>query len=127
MRILNDIPKMYTIKQVIPENPTMKTLVFDCDIDATPGQFINMWIPRLDEKPFSVAFANGRELHLTIADVGPFSHRANQLGVGDKAGLRGAYGKGFEFQPNQKIAMVGGGFGSAPLYFTAFHAVQAED
>lgn len=123
--MLDDIPRMHEIIRVIPENPTMKTLVFDCDFDATPGQFINMWIPRLDEKPFSVAFATGRELHLTIADVGPFSHQAVQLGVGDKAGLRGPYGKGFEFQPNQKIAMVGGGFGSAPLYFSAYHAVEA--
>ncbi len=123
--MLDDIPKMHEIIRVIPENSTMKTLVFACDFDATPGQFVNMWIPRLDEKPFSVAFANGRELHLTIADVGPFSHQATQLGVGDKAGLRGPYGKGFEFQPNQKIAMVGGGFGSAPLYFTAHHAVEA--
>lgn len=116
---------MYTIKETIQENPTMKTLVFDCDIEAAPGQFVNMWIPRLDEKPFSVAFSDGKELHLTIADVGPFSHAAVGLEAGGKAGLRGAYGKGFTFQPNQKIAMVGGGFGSAPLYFTAFHAVQA--
>lgn len=123
--MLNDIPQTHSIIRVIPENPTMRTLVFDCDYEVQPGQFVNMWIPRLDEKPFSVAFSDGRELHLTIADVGPFSHEAVQLGVGDKAGLRGPYGKGFTFQPNQKIAMVGGGFGSAPLYFTAFHAVQA--
>ena len=116
---------MYPITRVIPENSSMKTLVFDCDFDVQPGQFVNMWIPRVDEKPFSVAFANGRELHLTIADVGPFSHLANELGVGDKAGLRGPYGQGFTFQPNQNIAMVGGGFGSAPLYFTALHAVEA--
>lgn len=121
----NDIPKMHSITRVIPENATMRTLVFDCDFEVQPGQFVNMWIPRLNEKPFSVAFADGKELHLTIADVGPFSHEAIQLGVGDKAGLRGPYGKGFTWQPNQKIAMVGGGFGSAPLFFTAYHAVEA--
>ncbi|MDF2378901.1 MAG: dihydroorotate dehydrogenase electron transfer subunit [Candidatus Gracilibacteria bacterium] len=121
----NDVPQMHTITKVIQENPTMRTLVFDCDYEVVPGQFVNMWIPRLDEKPFSVAYADGKELHLTIADVGPFSHEATQLEVGDKAGLRGPYGKGFWFQPNQKIAMVGGGFGSAPLHFTALHAVEA--
>lgn len=120
----NDIPKMHTVKKVIRENPTMVTLVFDCDFQVQPGQFVNLWIPRLDEKPFSVAWSNGKELHLTIADVGPFSHRAVSLQVGDKAGLRGPYGKGFTWSKNQKIAMVGGGFGSAPLYFTAVNAVN---
>ena len=79
--MLYDIPRMYTIKKIIPENATIKTLIFECDFDAQPGQFVNMWIPRVDEKPFSVAFADGKELHLTIADVGPFSHMATQLGV----------------------------------------------
>lgn len=121
---MNDIPQMYRIKEVIEENSTMKTLIFDCDYQVKPGQFVNMWIPRLDEKPFSVAFSDGKELHLTIADVGPFSHAANQLKAGDMAGLRGPYGKGFTWEKNQKIAMVGGGFGSAPLYFTAHEAVK---
>jgi len=119
-----DIPQMYEIRQVIEENPTMKTLVFDCDFEVQPGQFVNLWIPRLDEKPFSVAYADGKEVHLTIADVGPFSHQATQMKVGDKAGLRGPYGRGFTWESKQKIAMVGGGFGSAPLYFAAHQALK---
>jgi len=125
MNSCNDIPKMHKIIRTHQENPTVKTLVFACDFEVQPGQFVNIWIPRLDEKPMSVAFADGKELHLTIADVGPFSHAVHDLEVGDQAGLRGPYGKGFTFEPNQKIAMVGGGFGTAPLYFTAYHAVQA--
>ncbi|MDP2690920.1 MAG: dihydroorotate dehydrogenase electron transfer subunit [bacterium] len=123
MRI--DIPKSHRIKKIIQENPTMKTFIFDCDFQVQPGQFVNVWLPRIDEKPMSVAFADGKELHLTIADVGPFSRAMHELKVGDQVGLRGPYGKAFTFEPNQSIAMVGGGFGSAPLYFTAFHAVQA--
>ena len=119
-----DIPKMHTITKVIRENPSMVTLVFDCDFQVQPGQFVNLWIPRIDEKPFSVAWADGRELNLTIADVGPFSHQAVGLKVGDKAGLRGPYGKGFTWTSSQNIAMVGGGFGSAPLYFTAVAALK---
>lgn len=122
MRI--DIPRMHRIIKTIQENPSMKTLVFDCDFEARPGQFVNLWIPRKDEKPMSIAFSNGKELHLTIADVGPFSHLANQLKKGDFAGLRGPYGKGFSWKKKQRIAMVGGGFGSAPLYFTARRAIQ---
>lgn len=119
-----DIPKMHTIVKTKKENPTTLTLVFDCDFQVKPGQFVNLWIPRLDEKPMSVAFSNGKELHLTVADVGPFSHAANQLKKGDQAGLRGPYGTHFTWKPKEHLVMVGGGFGSAPLYFTAYQAVK---
>jgi dihydroorotate dehydrogenase electron transfer subunit len=122
MRI--DIPKIFEIRKVLQENPTMVTLIFDCNFNVKPGQFVNMWIPRVDEKPFSVAYADGKELHLTIADVGPFSHAAVELKIGSKIGLRGPYGQAFTWRKNQKIAMIGGGFGSAPLHFTALHAVE---
>ncbi len=119
-----DIPRMHRILRTKKENPTTTTLVFDCDFDAKPGQFVNLWIPRLDEKPMSVAFADGKELTLTIADVGPFSHAVQQLKKGDQAGLRGPYGTQFTWKKRQSLIMVGGGFGSAPLYFTAFHAAK---
>lgn len=115
---------MHRIIRVIEENPTVKTLVFACDYVVQPGQFANLWIPRVDEKPMSVAFSDGKELHLTIADVGPFSNKATSLEAGDQAGLRGPYGKGFTWKKNQRMVMVGGGFGTAPLYFTATLAVQ---
>lgn len=121
---MNDVPKMHLIIRVKKENPTTTTLVFDCNFQVKPGQFVNLWIPRLDEKPMSVAFSNGKELHLTIADVGIFSHVANQLKKGDQAGLRGPYGTDFTWKPKQRLVMVGGGFGTAPLYFTAYHAVK---
>jgi len=38
--MLNDVPRMHTITKVIPENPTMRTLIFDCDFDVQPGQFV---------------------------------------------------------------------------------------
>lgn len=120
----HDVPQMYRIVKTIQENPSMKTLVFDCDFEASPGQFVNLWIPRVNEKPMSIAYSDGKELHLTIADVGPFSHRANQLKKGEFAGLRGPYGKGFSWKKRDRIAMVGGGFGSAPLYFAATRAIK---
>ena len=125
MRTRIDIPKMYKIKKVREENPSTKTLIFDCDFQVQPGQFVNLWIPRLNEKPFSVAYSDGKELHLTICDVGGFSHAAIQLKAGDKAGLRGPYGKPFNWKKGQKIAMVGGGFGSAPLYYAAHEASKS--
>ena len=118
-----DIPQMHRIKKIIAENPTTKTFVFDCDFQVQPGQFVNVWIPRLDEKPMSVAYADGKELHLTIANVGPFSNQMHDLEEGEQVGLRGPYGLGFSWKKKQKIVMVGGGFGSAPLSFTAKKAI----
>ncbi|MDP3975752.1 MAG: dihydroorotate dehydrogenase electron transfer subunit [bacterium] len=115
---------MHRLKRVVEENSITKTFVFDCDFQVQPGQFINIWLPRIDEKPMSVAFADGKELSLSIANVGSFSAAVHQLKEGDQAGLRGPYGQPFRWEAKQKIAMVGGGFGTAPLYFTAFHAIQ---
>jgi len=38
---------------------------------------------------------------------------------GDKIGLRGAYGHGFTVGTAKKVILVGGGYGTAPLHFTA--------
>ncbi len=34
----NNIPQMHTIIRVIPENATMRTLVFDCSYDVARGR-----------------------------------------------------------------------------------------
>lgn len=124
MRILNTIPKTVVIDRVIEESELVKTFVFKHSVGAQPGQFVNVWIPRMDEKPFSVALDTGEELHLTIAAVGPFSKAIHALGKGDKLGIRGPFGTTFQAQPGQHLAFLAGGYGAAPLYFFAHEAVK---
>lgn len=124
MRILNTIPKTVVIDRVIEESELVKTFVFKHSVGAQPGQFVNVWIPRMDEKPFSVALDTGEELHLTIAAVGPFSKAIHALGKGDKLGIRGPFGTIFQAQPGQHLAFLAGGYGAAPLYFFAHEAVK---
>lgn len=117
--LINTIPKACSIKKIIEENEIVKTFVIDGSVGAEPGQFVNVWIPRLDEKPFSVACDDGKELHLAIAAVGPFSKKMHELNVGDKVGIRGAFGKKFDAHGIHNAAFLAGGYGAAPLYFFA--------
>lgn len=120
---MNDtIPKMCRIKKIKQENEQVKTFVIESSFGAGPGQFVMVWIPRFDEKPFSVAFDDGKELHLAIAAVGPFSKKIHELKVGDKVGIRGAFGKRFSFNEGEHLAFLAGGYGAAPLYFLAREA-----
>ena len=46
---------MIKIDQVINEADNVKTFMFHQRIDFVPGQFIMVWIPRVDEKPFTIS------------------------------------------------------------------------
>ncbi len=120
-----DIPKAIPIKKIIQETPYVKTFVFHHELNSKPGQFVNLWIPRVDEKPMSIAHDGGKEFWVTMFAVGPFSKLMHTLKVGDLVGVRGPYGKGFSFQKGQRLVMMAGGYGAAPLYNLTEHAVKA--
>jgi len=123
MRILNTVPRTVRIAEVTAENEQVKTFVLDVSLGAKPGQFVMLWIPGLNEKPFSVALDDGKQMHIAIAAVGPFSLALHELMAGNTVGIRGPFGKGFECEDGQRIAMLAGGYGAAPLYFFAHEAV----
>ncbi|HUV02185.1 MAG TPA: dihydroorotate dehydrogenase electron transfer subunit [Desulfobacteria bacterium] len=90
--------------------------------ESTPGQFVMVWDPGVDEIPISIASASpDGDLELAIADVGDCSHSVHQKQVGDFIGLRGPYGTGFALN-GKRICMVAGGYGAAPLRFAAERA-----
>src|SRR5512135_1732721 len=112
------LPKFISIKQVIPENPYTKTFVLDAAIpQAIPGQFVMLWIPGLDEKPFAIVARD--PLTLTIAAVGPFSRALHGMQPGDRVGWRGPFGRGFDLTGTGEALLIGGGYGVAALYFAA--------
>ncbi|MDP2624687.1 MAG: dihydroorotate dehydrogenase electron transfer subunit [Candidatus Peregrinibacteria bacterium] len=121
---IHDMPRVVKILNIKDENPFVKTFTLDISVGAQPGQFVMVWIPRLNEKPFSVAFDDGKQLELSIATVGGFTQELFKMQVGDQLGVRGPYGKPFYYEDNEHIAVVGGGYGAAPLYFLAHEAVN---
>lgn len=122
LKTLDSIPRTVRIKELRVENKQVKTFVLDCSLGAKPGQFVNLWIPRLDEKPISVAMDDGKEMWFSIAAVGPFSKAMHEKKAGDTVGIRGPFGTTFECEEGQHIAMLAGGYGVAPLYFFASKA-----
>lgn len=112
------LPRIATIKAIIDENPYTKTFVLDTVIaSATPGQFIMLWLPGIDEKPFALVACD--PLTITVAAVGPFSRALHERQVGDQVGWRGPFGRGFDLNGASTPLLIGGGYGVAALYFAA--------
>ncbi|OEC84960.1 MULTISPECIES: dihydroorotate dehydrogenase electron transfer subunit [Methanobacterium] len=109
-------PKVVEIKRIIEETDTIKTFIFNWDGEpAKPGQFMMLWNFH-DEKPMSISLIDPikEEIGISIKNIGPFTEAIHSLQVGDKLGLRGPYGRGFEIT-GSKILAVGGGVGMAPI------------
>lgn len=119
---MHDIPKPIPIKKIVRDTPHVKTFVFEHKLKSKPGQFVNLWIPGLNEKPMSICYDDGKEFWVTIFAVGPFSKKMHKLKVGDLVGVRGPYGTSFDFKRGQRLVMVAGGYGAAPLFNLAGNA-----
>lgn len=109
-------PTSLPIKRVVQENENVKTFYFATRLKSKPGQFVIMWLPRVDEKPFSIAYDKGDEMGLSVAILGRFTKKLFTLKAGDLVGIRGPYGTYFSLKDElKKILLVGGGYGVAPL------------
>jgi len=97
------------------ESPEFATLFFDYSLPFKPGQFLMIWIPGIDEKPYTVSFHSSDRFAITIEAKGVFSQKAITLEKGDMIGIRGPFGNGFNIKQDEKIAVVAGGCGMAPL------------
>ncbi len=117
----NEQPIMLKIENIVEEAKDLKTFVFEYSLNAKPGQFIIAWLPRIDEKPFGVAFQTKNKFAITVSKVGSFTKKMHKLEVGDKIGIRGPYGNGFNIK-GRRIVLVAGGYGAAPLAFLADEA-----
>jgi len=88
----------------------------------TPGEFIMVWLPGLNEKPFVISYLSKSGFGITVMVRGDFSRRLSELKPGRKAGFRGPFGRGFsgmDEHPQEKTAILGGGCGLAPLALLA--------
>lgn len=109
--------KIFKIKKVKDENPNMKTFTFSGDLGAKPGQFVMVWIPGIDQKPFGISRQTKNEFDVSVLVRGKFTKAMFKLKAGDKCGISGPFGTHFSLVKNKKVAVVGGGCGMAPLGF----------
>jgi len=85
---------------------------------SSPGQFVMVYVPGLDEVPISIADIEGSTVRIAVKVVGDCTRALCQKRAGELIGIRGPYGKGFELFEGNAL-LVGGGTGAAPLLFLA--------
>ncbi len=115
-------PQPMRVAETARQTNTVKTLTLDGELRAWPGQFVLVWMPGLDEKPFSLV--DDHPVTLAVARVGPFSARLHELTAGDRLWIRGPLGRPFDLQSG-RLLLVAGGYGAAPLAFLARRAARA--
>ena len=121
-------PVNAVITEIIRETPSIITLMTDIELDAAPGQFVMVWVRGLDEVPMALSHPGS----ITVQRVGEATEALSRLDVGDSVGIRGPFGNGFELKgerggdkngnggedgagKDNKIMIIAGGVGGAPL------------
>ncbi len=85
-----------------------------------PGQFVAVSIFGIGEAPISVASSPDTEndtFELLVRSVGNVTRHLSRLDVGNKVGIRGPFGNGFDLQRlrKQDLLFIAGGCGMAPM------------
>ncbi|MBW2989184.1 dihydroorotate dehydrogenase electron transfer subunit [Candidatus Woesearchaeota archaeon] len=104
--------KRYVIKKIIRENQKSRTYIFKGKISYQPGQFIMLWLPGIDEKPFAVSYLEDNLFGITVEEKGRFTKELSKIETGAEVGIRGPFGHGFEIKDSSIVAV--GGLGMAP-------------
>lgn len=120
---MSDLIQTLPIRRIFEHGKGLKSFYFDKIFTARAGQFVNLWLPGVDEKPFSVSDLTDHEMEISIKAYGPFSNAIMNMKVGDLLGIRGPFGNGFTLQDSSLI--IGGGIGIAPLRLLARELKQA--
>jgi dihydroorotate dehydrogenase electron transfer subunit len=108
------------IQEVRSEAPLIKTFRLDRQIDPAPGQYCMVWVRGVDEIPMSFSGPDT----ITVQSVGEATRALFCLGAGSSLGIRGPLGNGFVLR-GDRILLIGGGVGTAPLAFLGEQARKA--
>lgn len=83
-----------------------------------PGQFIELSLAGWGEIPVGIASApSSKTVQVSVREVGNVSKACHRLEVGDKIGLRGPFGNGFEKSKivGKDLLIISGGCGIPPM------------
>lgn len=111
-------PIILEIDEIIEEGENLKTFMFRYPLNAKPGQFIMLWYPGVDQKPFSISYQDDNKFGVTIFGIGEFTKKLMKLKKGENLGIQGPYGNGYSTE-DYNVALVGGGCGTASLALLA--------
>ena len=106
-------PTMARILEVREEARDVRTLWLEHEVEFQPGRFVMIWIPRMDEKPYTLSSLEPGRIAVTVRRRGSFSQRLMDMKPGERVGIRGPYGRGYVPRPPGII--VAGGCGVATV------------
>ena len=106
-----------SLVRVERETDDMRTLYFRDELcsQASPGQYVMVWAPGVDEVPMSLSTIGRDEVSsVTVRSIGEATRALCGLRAGDRIGVRGPFGNGFTIVGTSPL-IVGGGTGAASL------------
>ena len=106
-------PRIVEIAEKKRETPLVTTLRFPDRTKAAPGQYYMIWVPGVDEIPMSLCDI-GDLKGIAVHAKGEATAALVDLAPGERIGIRGPYGHGFEPR-NGKALVVAGGTGISCL------------
>ncbi|MCX8153494.1 MAG: 4Fe-4S dicluster domain-containing protein [Candidatus Bathyarchaeota archaeon] len=117
------VPKLATIvrKVVMTAKETLFEIKLDdgTDLNHKPGQFVELSVFGVGEAPISISSSPTKKgtFELCVRKVGSVTTRLHALNVGDKVGIRGPFGNGFDAEQlkGKDLLFIAGGLGIAPL------------
>ncbi|MBI5078429.1 FAD/NAD(P)-binding protein [Candidatus Saganbacteria bacterium] len=117
-------PESATIKRTVPQ--TALETFFEVELDERktlghkPGQFVEVSVFGMGEAPISVSSAPAPDkssFELCVRKVGNVTNALLNMQPGDKIGVRGPFGNGFDVEnfKGKDLVFVAGGIGIVPL------------
>jgi dihydroorotate dehydrogenase electron transfer subunit len=103
------LPQVVSITDIVEETPSIRSFYFDSEFEFTPGQFVMVWVPGVDEIPMALS----RRSSITVQRVGDATSALFSMNRNDKIGIRGPFGNGFS--ASGRVLAIAGGVGAAPL------------
>ncbi len=128
------VPEPATITKV--EKMTDLETLYEIELDNgeelkhKPGQFVELSIFGIGEAPISVSSSpGGKKFELLVRRIGNVTTKLESLEVGEKIGVRGPFGNGFDVKEleGKDILFVSGGCGLAPTRSLINYVMENRD
>jgi len=118
------------------EKLTEREKLFEIELDSgeklghDPGQFVEVSIMGVGEAPISISSPPKRKrFDLVIRKVGEVTNKIHEMKKGDKIGIRGPFGNGFDVEQfkGRDLLFIAAGLGLPPLRSLIAHVLDEDN
>lgn len=129
------VPTLATVTAVRDLTPLEKLFTVElpggADLGHRPGQFVQVSLFGVGEGPFSISSSPTRRgsFQLGIRRVGTLTEKLHALQPGDRIGIRGPLGNGFDLDAfrGRDVLIIAGGIGLVPLRSLIHYVLDNRD